>query len=212
MLEFEFQNKIDNLLKHRFNQTTGAIDYSESPELKNELNYCYDILDTNSKRKNLVDYVQNFIPHLKSEISIKEQLINSYGDKTKNSFEDAQFLIIEIMKQNLIMTNEWINEKREVLNNELKEKEITLRKDIEKVKWKGKPTELVELIRALLESNVLDNTLTHKEIVSRFESFFDFKLKGYVQTQTKIRGRTKDLTIFTKKLDRNLENWIKNKD
>lgn len=83
---------------------------------------------------------------------------------------------------------------------------------IEKVDWNGTQTELTALIKSLIESNKLDNSLTEKIIVERFEEFFSYKLKGYDQTKTKIRGRTKEFTPFIDNLKINLENWIKNKD
>ncbi|GFD92161.1 hypothetical protein KUL156_34920 [Alteromonas sp. KUL156] len=79
---------------------------------------------------------------------------------------------------------------------------------ISPVPWKGKSTQLVELIKGLIEVGVLDNSLTEKEIVSRFEQFFDFEINSYNQTKTKIRGRAKDNTKFIREIDKSLENWI----
>lgn len=80
------------------------------------------------------------------------------------------------------------------------------------IKWKGTPTELTALIKALIESKVLDNTLTQKKIFENFEQFFDFELKYPDQSMTKLTLRSKDLTPFIDKLKVNLESWIKLKD
>lgn len=78
--------------------------------------------------------------------------------------------------------------------------------------WKGTPTQLIELIKSLKESNVLDNSLSEKEILNRFELFFNTKLKSYNQSKTKIRNRIKEFTPFIDILKLNLEQWIKSKD
>lgn len=80
------------------------------------------------------------------------------------------------------------------------------------IQWKGTPTELTALIKSLKESNKLEDILSEKQIVERFEKFFIYPLKGYDQTKSKIRKRTKDYTPFIDKLKNNLEIWIKKKD
>jgi len=80
------------------------------------------------------------------------------------------------------------------------------------INWKGSPTELTALIKSLKESDKLDTSLSEKQIVQRFEKFFNFPLKGYDQTKSKIRKRTKDIAPFIDMLKINLEQWIKNKD
>lgn len=80
------------------------------------------------------------------------------------------------------------------------------------VEWKGTVTELTALIKSLVESNKLDASLTEKEVVQRFEQFFNYNLKNYSQNNTKIGNRTKDFTPFLDTLKTNLENWIKASD
>lgn len=80
------------------------------------------------------------------------------------------------------------------------------------VKWKGTQSELLGLIKSLIESRVFDEKLPQKEIIKRFEFFLDFKINNPDQNLTKIRNRTKDLTPFIDKLRSNLERWIKSKD
>jgi hypothetical protein len=84
--------------------------------------------------------------------------------------------------------------------------------NLSSIKWKGTQTELTALIKSLIESDVLDSSLNQNIIFERFEKFFNFELKAYDQTKTKIRNRTKDYTPFLDRLKTSLETWIKAKD
>ena len=91
-------------------------------------------------------------------------------------------------------------------------KEFIIKEEFETIQWKGTPTELTALIKALIESEMFSNSLSEKQIKERFEHFFKNEIKHYDQAKSKIRKRTKDLTPFIDKLKTNLERWIKEKD
>lgn len=206
MLDMSYQIKIDKLLKYKIDGL--ALDYTEVSDLRKNLNAFFENEISDYTREDIVDYVEGLIPDLMTDLQRRKSL--NFDNEDKKLLNNS---LLNVMSLQLKELEKWVVDKRTILDDSSDNEEKMIIDDIiAPVKWKGTPTELIELVRALLESNVLDRTLTDKEIVSRFGKFFDVNTSNYAQTQTKIRGRIKDFSIFTKKLDINLEHWVKNKD
>ena len=123
---------------------------------------------------------------LTSEIDIKEVF-------------DLDELIFKYEFKNWLKFVELIDEK---LNN------APPKKKIETLKWKGSKIEFVELSKALIESDIFNET--QKEIVEKLSIFFNIDIKTYDQKLTQIKGRNNGSeTLFLNKLKQNLDKYLK---
>jgi hypothetical protein len=196
------------------------IDFSEAEYIK----------DLYSKTFKLFNY-NNPYPQIPSEQPIKmtnHALLDLLNNSNKSTIKRIikrrlEFLETELYKRGYTIEKEYQEfieqHKLFFLEDPIKKNEYLLQcknskvdKLIKSVEWKGTVTELTALIKSLVESNKLDASLTEKEVVQRFEQFFNYNLKNYSQNNTKIGNRTKDFTPFLDTIKTNLENWIKSSD
>ena len=95
----------------------------------------------------------------------------------------------------------------ELVDEKLNEASTTIKK-IETLKWKGSKIEFVELSKALIESDIFNET--QKEIVEKLSIFFNVDIKTYDQKLTQIKGRNNGSeTLFLNKLKQNLDKYLK---
>lgn len=83
--------------------------------------------------------------------------------------------------------------------------------NIKPLQWNGTPTQLTELVQALIECKLLPPELTQREIYSRFKVFFNMDF-DHENIKKKIRQRTKDLTPLLEKLMISMEQYVRKDD
>jgi hypothetical protein len=94
-----------------------------------------------------------------------------------------------------------------------KEKETKIKiKDHSNLKWNGSNLQLTELIKALIESNLLNHELSQKEIFKRFTDFLQVKEFDENDKIRDIRKRTHTKTPLLNLLEKSITSYIINKD
>tara|TARA_R110001592_G_scaffold178777_3_gene420006 strand:+ start:75 stop:851 length:777 start_codon:yes stop_codon:yes gene_type:complete len=157
------------------------------------------------------DYIQNNVEEIKSyngskleTDAIKSPLYKILSDLLTSEIDikevfDLDELIYKYEFKNWLKFVELIDEK---LNNDPSKKKI------ETLKWKGSKIEFVELSKALIESDIFNET--QKEIVEKLSIFFNIDIKTYDQKLTQIKGRNNGSeTLFLNKLKQNLDKYLK---
>lgn len=95
----------------------------------------------------------------------------------------------------------------------IKEKETKIKiKDHSNLKWNGSNLQLTELIKALIESNLLNHELSQKEIFKRFTDFLQVTEFDENDKIRDIRKRTHTKTPLLNLLEKSITSYIINKD
>lgn len=119
---------------------------------------------------------------------------------------------LEELKVKLLVYLLTYNYSKETLSSIIKEKNQKEQKHAlnnnSKLVWNGNQTELIELVKALIENESVKGA-TQSEIFESFSSFFNFKINNPDQVITKIKGRnTGNETLFLDKLKTSLNNYF----
>jgi len=169
---------------------TEGDDFFESSKDERLVQSVYNVIKKHKQYTNLNSFYDDFF----EDKNVIDPMVLSQFAKTEGKYIKAWEIVLQYPKRfvNLFIEN---------TNNK-----------INGIDWKGTPTELTALIKALRLSKKLDTSITENETVKRFEQFFNINLKAHSQNKTKISYRIKDYTPFLDTLKFNLENWIKSKD
>jgi hypothetical protein len=166
---------------------------------------------TRSYQLKISEYVENNVEEIKSydgyrleTMAIKSPLYEILSDLISEIDVKEVFNLEE-----LIFKYEFKNWRKfiELVDEKLNEASTTIKK-IETLKWKGSKIEFVELSKALIESDIFNET--QKEIVEKLSIFFNVDIKTYDQKLTQIKGRNNGSeTLFLNKLKQNLDKYLK---
>lgn len=166
---------------------------------------------TRSYQLKISEYVENNVEEIKSydgyrleTVAIKSPLYKILSDLISEIDVKEVFNLEE-----LIFKYEFKNWRKfiELVDEKLNEASTTIKK-IETLKWKGSKIEFVELSKALIESDIFNET--QKEIVEKLSIFFNVDIKTYDQKLTQIKGRNNGSeTLFLNKLKQNLDKYLK---
>lgn len=85
-------------------------------------------------------------------------------------------------------------------------------KQEKKLNWQGTPLEFSELVKALIESKLLNPELKQHEIYELMRKAFNVEKFDEGQKNKEIKNRSKTSTILINRLETSLTNWIKKND
>lgn len=141
---------------------------------------------------------EHFFLREKVDIRLHSDTFHFFTDKQFSTSHDSivatilayDMLIVHLKKEIYLLENNYANTSS-VLNSLLSSKLF----------WTGTKTDLVELIYALLSSNVINSgTADIKELASVFEKIFNIELGDYYRTFMEIRSRKNNRTKMLDKL------------
>lgn len=219
---------LDGILGNNFNYENGSFYNQASSDYKKRINFCFNKIEDDLKM-DLVDFVDDWLPILKAELIEKEKNLN-----TTNT-DSAKDYLIAFISLKYDFFSQWVKEKRkqteklyqDILSEntyEIEKNTIDLSntKENEKIgftensnnsiilQWYGNQTELIELIKALIENGNLKGK--QEDIFDTIQKTYNFKLNNIDQAITKFNSRNQENeTKFLDTLKTTLSKYIETK-
>lgn len=206
-LETEYFNKRELFFTKNKNKTEVHFIKSElkiienSEKEKNDLfksndNDFYDFLINNDHFK-----YKRILEESKNKEETKRQILENHLQRERQNFAPSEI-------NNINKRKEFYKIKLETIQRNIKQ----VKENKKVLEWKGNTLQFAELVKALIESNLISPELSQKDIFELMREAFNIEHFDEGDKNKQIRNRTKTLTPLINTLEINLTNWIEKKD